>query len=295
MVEQSPWQVWWLAARPKTLSAGAAPVFIGIALAAEAGRFAFLPAITALLGAILIQIGTNLANDYFDCGRGADQGERLGPLRVTQAGLVTPLAMKRAIGVVFGLASLCGLYLIWHAGWPILLIGLLSILFGIAYTAGPYPLAYHGLGELFVLVFFGPVAVGGTYYVQALQIAWPIIIAGLAPGLFSVAILTVNNLRDINSDRTSGKFTLAVRFGERFARTEYVFAVVLACCVPLPLWLLYRPQLWSLLPMITLIIADPTLRRVWAGLSGRPLNDTLATTGRLLMLYAALFCVGWLV
>ncbi|MCK4632989.1 MAG: 1,4-dihydroxy-2-naphthoate polyprenyltransferase [candidate division Zixibacteria bacterium] len=286
--------LWVLAARPKTLWAAVAPVMIGTALAYSDRSEFWLAALAALLGAVLIQIGTNFANDYFDYNKGADTSQRLGPVRVTQAGLVSPGTMKRATVIVFTMALLVGVYLVWRGGWPVVVIGLLSILFGVLYTAGPFPLAYNGLGEIFVLIFFGPVAVAGTYYVQALTITPEAIIAGLAPGLFSVAILAVNNLRDIVGDRASGKKTLAVRFGVRFARWEYATAVIVAVLVPLLLVLRQPDHRWALLSLFALPIAVPTVASVLRGTEGRALNDTLAVTGRLLLFFSVLFSIGWL-
>ena len=217
-MKRSSLDVWIMASRPKTLWAAIAPVIIGTAMAYGEQQGHLLSAILATLAAVFIQIGTNFANDYFDYFKGADEEDRLGPTRVTQAGLVKPETMKRATILVFSLAVLAGSYLMWRGGWPIITIGVLSILFGILYTAGPYPLGYNGLGDIFVLIFFGVVAVGGTYYVQTLEIDYLVILAGLSPGLFSMAILTVNNLRDVKSDFKAGKLTLAVRFGENFAR-----------------------------------------------------------------------------
>lgn len=286
-------QIWVLASRPKTLAAAVAPVIVGTAMAYGNGGFAVLPAIAALWGAIWIQIGTNFANDYFDYASGADKGERLGPLRVTQAGLVSPMTMKRATALAFALALAAGVYLVWRGGWPIVAIGVCSILFGILYTGGPYPLGYHGWADLFVLVFFGPVAVAGTYYVQALQFDWQPVIAGIAPGLFSVAILTVNNLRDIDTDRTAGKKTLPARFGRTFARMEYVICVVVGSTVPLFLRLAFDSPGWSLLTLVVPVLAVPAIHDVFTK-SGWVLNSTLATTGQLLLIYSILFSVGWL-
>jgi 1,4-dihydroxy-2-naphthoate octaprenyltransferase len=286
-------QVWMLAARPKTLPAAAAPVLIGTAMAHTGGDVHWLSAIAAMLGALLIQIGTNFANDFFDFKKGTDTGERLGPLRVTQSGLVTPEAMKRATILVFALAMLIGLYLVWRGGWPILLIGLLSILFGVLYTSGPYPLGYNGLGDLFVLIFFGPVAVGGTYYVQVLDINWAVIISGLAPGLFSVAILTVNHLRDIDNDRATGKRTLAVRFGRQFSLNEYNWSLLTACTVPIVLVLLFHGPSLAMLATLTVIPSIAAMRKV-AVVTGRDLNNCLAGTGRLLLVYSVLFSLGWI-
>jgi 1,4-dihydroxy-2-naphthoate polyprenyltransferase len=291
-VAESRLSVWILAARPKTLPAGLAPVLIGTAMAYADGRLHWPAAIAAALGSLLIQIGTNYANDYFDFKKGADTHERLGPLRVTQAGLVTPHAMKIATIIVFSLALLAGAYLVYRGGLPIVAIGLLSILFGILYTGGPYPLGYNGLGDIFVLIFFGPVAVGGTYFVQTLTITPPVIVAGLAPGLWSVAILTVNNLRDIDSDLNSGKKTLAVRFGRRFAIAEYTICVLVACLIPLILVLTYNRSTWVVLASATILPAIPAMRAV-ATASGEPLNHTLASTGRLLLIFSILFSIGW--
>ncbi len=287
-------KIWFLAARPKTLPAGIAPVVIGTAMAIEDGAFHLPSAFCALLGSILIQIGTNYANDYFDFVKGTDTAERLGPPRATQQGWVTPRQMLMAALVTFSLAFTVGLYLIYRGGLPILAIGLLSILCGVLYTGGPYPLGYLGLGEVFVLIFFGPVALAGTYYVQAQQMYWAPIVAGLAPGLFSVAILTVNNLRDVNGDRGSGKKTLAVRFGVSFARCEYVASIVIASiCVP---WYL----VWGTADHSTVLLTTfvplagiPSMIHVFK-YSGPPLNRTLASTGQLLLLYTLLFSIGWI-
>jgi 1,4-dihydroxy-2-naphthoate polyprenyltransferase len=293
-VGESRLSVWILAARPKTLPAGLAPVLIGTAMAFADGLLYWPAAIAAALGSLLIQIGTNYANDYFDFRKGADAHRRLGPLRVTQAGLVTPHAMKIATIIVFSLALLVGVYLVSRGGLPIVVIGLLSILFGVLYTGGPWPLGYNGLGDIFVLIFFGPVAVGGTYYVQTLSITAPVLVAGLAPGLFSVAILTVNNLRDIDSDRATGKRTLAVRCGRRFAVAEYTLCILIACLVPLILVLVWRIHPWVVISSATLLFAVPAIKTV-ATTSGEPLNHTLAVTGRLLLIFSVLFAIGWIV
>jgi len=286
-------KVWLLATRPKTLPAAAAPVLIGAAMAYADHGFHPLSAIAALCGALLIQIGTNFANDYFDYRQGVDTAERLGPLRATQAGLVAPTAMRNATAIVFALALIVGVYLVWRGGWPIVIIGLLSILFGVLYTAGPYPLGYNGWGDIFVLVFFGPVAVGGTYYVQALTLPAYVIIAGLAPGLFSVAILVVNNLRDLENDRAAGKKTLAVRFGRVFTIAQYVCCVTLAALLPVPLVLYFNGSVYALVAVAVLLPALFVIRQVTIR-RGKPLNDTLAATGQLLLLYSVLFSIVWL-
>jgi 1,4-dihydroxy-2-naphthoate octaprenyltransferase len=289
----SPVSIWLSAARPKTLPAAAAPVIVGCALAIGDSAFSLLPSLAALLAAILIQIGTNYANDYYDFVKGTDTPTRLGPTRATQAGLVTPTQMKQATILVFALALLVGWYLVQHAGWPILLIGLLSIAFGLLYTAGPFPLGYNGLGDIFVLIFFGPVAVGGTYYVNTLQFSGQSIVAGLMPGLFSVGILTVNNLRDIDSDRIAGKKTLAVRFGQSFAKAEYLVSVTAPHAVAIFLAVSERRWL-ALISLVPLALTIPLVRTIWISTDGPTLNQALGSTGRLLIAHALLFSTGWL-
>lgn len=284
---------WVLAARPKTLWASVAPVVIGSAMAFESGGLHIMSALSALLGAVLIQIGTNFANDYFDFHKGADAEGRLGPTRAVQAGWVSPSAMKTAFMAVFALSLLPGAYLIWRAGLPLAIIGLLSILFGILYTAGPYPLGYVGLGEVFVIIFFGPVAVGGTYYAQTLTISMPVVVSGLAPGLFSVAILTVNNLRDVQSDYRAGKKTLAVRFGATFSKFEYLLSVVIACLIPLILLFIEDKHLYSLMTPIVLLAAIPSIKKVFTS-EGTVLNHVLESTGKMLLAYSMIFSIGWI-
>lgn len=290
--KQNPWI---LAARPKTLAAAVAPVLIGTALAIDAGGFHLPSALIALVGAVLIQIGTNYANDYYDYIKGSDTEERLGPTRATAAGLVTPEAMKRAFVLVFGLAALLGLYLVMRAGWPIIVIGGFSILFAIAYTAGPLPLGYNGLGDIFVFIFFGLVAVGGTYYVQALEINRIALLAGISPGLFSTAILTVNNFRDIDQDNTAGKKTLAVRFGKSFARMEYILSVAIACLMPAVLVAITGGHQVSLLAVVVLIMAIEPILIVARREPGAHLNAVLAKTGKMLLIFSIIFSIGWII
>jgi 1,4-dihydroxy-2-naphthoate octaprenyltransferase len=227
------YRIWIYASRPRTLTAAAAPVFLGTGLAFGDGAFRLGPAIAALLGALLIQIGTNLANDYYDYLRGGDTEDRVGPLRVTQAGFLAPAAVRNGAFLVLGLALALGVYLVWVGGLPILVIGLASLVCAIAYTGGPFPLAYHGLGDVFVFVFFGLVAVGGTYWVQALSYSPEVFVAGVGMGAMATAILVVNNLRDIDTDRRAGKRTLAVRIGATATIQEYAFLVILALGVPI--------------------------------------------------------------
>jgi len=291
---ESTLKIWLMASRPKTLAAAIAPVIIGSAMAFQSGGFHIRAALAALFGAVMIQIGTNFANDYSDYKSGADDNDRLGPTRATQAGLVAPSTMKTATAVAFGLAFAAGIYLVWRGGWPIVAIGLFSIAFGVLYTAGPFPLAYTGLADLFVLLFFGPVAVGGTYYVQTLQINPTVILIGLAPGLFSVAILTVNNLRDIKSDRLAGRKTLPVRFGVRFARYEYLLSILIAALLPTIICTITRRQFYSALALLILLPAIGSIRKVFT-VDGVVLNDVLAATGRLLLLFSLIFSIGWII
>ena len=286
--------IWLMAARPKTLPAAAAPVIAGTAAAIGERRFALGPALAALLGALLIQIGSNLANDLFDYKKGADTTGRLGPLRVTQAGLLAPGQVMRGMWLVFGLAALVGLYLIWVGGWPILIIGLLSIISAIAYTGGPFPLGYHGLGDLFVFVFFGLAAVCGTYYVQAHALNWPILWIAVPIGLLAVAILVTNNLRDIETDRAAGKKTLAVRLGVRGTRAEYLLVTGLAYLVPLLMWLTGAATPWVLLVWLSLPLAAVQTRRVWQE-KGRALNKALAGAAQLELVYSLLLSIGLIV
>jgi 1,4-dihydroxy-2-naphthoate octaprenyltransferase len=275
-------QIWLLAARPKTLPAAAAPVVVGSAVAISEQLFRPGPALAALLAALLLQIGSNLANDVFDFKKGVDTTARLGPLRVTQAGLLTPHQVMVGMGVVFGLAALIGLYLIWVGGWPIVVIGLAAIAAAIAYTGGPFPLGYYGLGDLFVFIFFGLAAVIGTYYVQA---------ASIPIGLLVVNILVVNNLRDLETDRAAGKKTLAVRLGPDGARTEYFLLLALAYLIPLLMWLFRLTTAWVLLAWLSLPAAWPPVRLVVTA-QGRSLNQALAGSARLALIYAFLFSVG---
>ena len=287
--------VWTMAARPKTLGAAIAPVLLGTAMAYEAGGLHLPSAALALLGAILIQVGVNYHNDYADFVKGTDTEDRVGPTRVTQAGYVEPTTMRRATWVVFGLAVLAGMYLIIRGGWPIFIIGVLSIASAVLYTAGPYALADTGLADLFVLVFFGPVAVGGTYYVQTLDITWPVLVAGLGPGLLSEGILLVNNIRDMEGDRQAGKRTVPIRLGRRVGVILYGACVVGAALIPAVLYGVTGAHPWALGAALVLPLAlSPTQTLVREQRPER-LNPLLGATGRLLLLYSVLFAVGWVV
>lgn len=287
-------RMWFEAARPRTLPASLAPVLIGVTLAWADGAAHWPAAFAALLGAALIQIGTNYANDYYDFIKGADTAARAGPRRLTQSGLAAPRVMLRAALIAFGLATAVGVYLVARGGAPILLIGLASLLCGVIYTGGPFPLGYRGLGDVFVFAFFGPIAVAGTYWVQALEMDWRPIAAGIGPGLISTAILAVNNLRDIDTDRVADKRTLAVRLGRGFARWEYAVSMGLACAAPLIFWAAGAAGPGMLLPLLAAPYAARVARTVWTSRDGGALNAALADTGKALLLYTALFCAGWL-
>jgi len=293
--QPGPIRVWWLAIRPKTLWAAFVPVVVGTAIAFDDGVGHWPAALLALTGALAIQIGTNLINDYSDFHRGADTADRKGPTRVTQSGLISPGTVLLGTAVAFAIALGSGAYLIARGGIPILAVGALSILSGILYTAGPKPLGYIGLGDLFVLLFFGPVAVAGTHYVQSLTLSWTAVAAGLGPGLMAVALLSVNNLRDIEEDLLAGKRTLAVRFGPRFVRWEYVACVVGAALIPVVLYLSSGSHPWSMLAGGMLVFAAPVLRRVLGGVDGVDLNPLLGLTGRLSVIYSLVFSLTWLI
>ncbi len=295
-----------MAARPHTLPAAAAPVVVGTGLAVHEGVFAPLPALAALVGAALIQIGTNFANDYYDAVKGVDTDDREGFTRVTQSGLIPPTQVKRAMYATFALAVLVGVYLVWVGGVPILAIGLASVVSGIAYAGGPYPLGSHGLGDLFVFVFFGVVAVTGTVYVQAASVlagAFPtaipegtVTLAALAASLpvaaISTNIMVVNNVRDLETDREAGKTTLAVLLGYRASRAEFVGMLALAYATPFWFWLAGDHSPAVLLPLVTIPYAAVVTRTVLTDTSGEALNPALERTGKLLAGYAALFALG---
>lgn len=291
-------RAWILATRPRTLSAAAAPVAAGSGFAAADGLFAALPALAALLGALFIQIATNLANDYYDFVKGGDTAERLGPVRVTQAGILAPEAVLRGMLVTLGLALATGCYLAWVAGWPVVAIGLVSMLMGVCYTGGPYPLSYHGLGDLFVFVFFGPVATAATYYVQAHVWSPGALLAGVGLGAFSTAMLVVNNLRDRETDGAAGKRTLAVRFGDRFSVAQYFGSLTVAAVVPVIGLTFAGWSPWTLLSLAAFPACIAAQLRVAAVLRApgsvdrRTLNPALAMTARGVALYGAGLCVG---
>lgn len=282
---------WVLAMRPATLGAAVVPVAVGAAVAHLAGGLRLGPTLGALLGAIFIQIGTNFANDVFDFEKGADTQDRLGPTRAVQAGLISAPAMRRAMILTFALAALAGAYMTWVGGWPMLVIGVASILSGIAYTGGPYPLGYHGLGDLFVMIFFGFVAVCGTVLVNlgsVPELAWW---ASVPPGALATAILVVNNVRDRETDVLAGKRTLAVRFGRAAGIAEYRLLLLASFLVPMLLFLVGKAGWPILLPFATAPAAVLLQRGLVRG-QGRELNPVLVGTARLLVFFGALFTLG---
>ena len=293
-VTQSRIRIWTLAARPKTLWAAVVPVVVGTAMAVDAGGFHALSAFFALLGALLIQVGTNYINDYYDFLKGADTVSRKGPVRALQSGLVSAETTRRAAALVFALAVVDGLYLVLRGGWPVLLIGLLSIAAGVLYTAGRYSLAYLGLADVFVVLFFGPVAVGGTYYVQTLGINPVVLFAALGPGLLSAAILLVNNVRDIDEDRRANKKTLVVRLGRKTGVALYALCAGVAALVPVILYVATGEHPWAIAALVILPLAVPVVRALATSKDPAALNPMLGATSRLLLIYGLLFSIGWL-
>lgn len=286
-------RAWVMACRPRTLTAAAAPVAAGTGLAHMHGGFALAPALAALGGAMLIQVGTNLANDYYDYQKGGDSEGRLGPVRVTQAGLIEGRDVLRGAFLAFALATGAGVYLAAVAGWPVVAIGVAGIASGIAYTGGPWPLGYHGLGDLFVFVFFGLAAVAGTCFVQVLEFRPDSLTAGVALGAASTAILVVNNLRDMETDARAGKRTLAVRMGGGWTKAQYVSLLMLTAAVPPAGMALHGWSPWVLLSLCALPAVAGTLRLVLSYREPASLNWALAGTARFLGLYGVLLGVGF--
>jgi 1,4-dihydroxy-2-naphthoate octaprenyltransferase len=284
--------IWVMAARVRTLPAAVAPVLVGTSLALGADHFHPLAFVAALLGAVFIQVGTNLSNDYSDARRGADAEDRLGPVRVTAGGLVPPSRVLLATYVTFGLACACGAYLVAVAGPELLAVGAASILAGVLYTGGPRPYGYEGLGEVFVFLFFGVVAVAGSYFVQVQRLPWQPFVCAVPVGLLASAILVVNNVRDLDTDRRAGKRTLAVRLGRAHTRTLYSAMLVVAfATAPLP-WALGSMSAWLLLPWASIPLAVRVASVVRTRTDGPALNGTLARTGALQLVFCLLFAAG---
>jgi len=290
--EKSKMNTWMLATRPRTLPAAIAPVVLGSAIAIADKSFVWLPAVAALIVALLLQIGVNLANDYFDYLKGIDTQDRLGPVRVTQSGLIPTKQVKAGMILTLTLSLIPGIYLLTVGGLPVFIIGLACICAALAYSGGPFPLASHGLGDLFVFIFFGLIAVGGTYYVQALHLTPLVWLMGVIEGLLITAILVVNNLRDIQSDRQTGKRTLAVIIGDRGSRVEYVLLLAGAYAIPMILWLSGWMSAWVMLPIFSLPLALSLMRFIWKSSGGSVLNQALAHTAKLTLIYSLLLSVG---
>jgi 1,4-dihydroxy-2-naphthoate polyprenyltransferase len=283
-----------MAARVRTLPAAIAPVLVGTALAGWMHVFHPLRFLAALIGAIFIQVGTNLSNDYSDARRGADADDRLGPVRVTAGGLVPPRQVLIATYVSFGVAVLAGVYLVAVAGWQLLLVGAASILAGVLYTGGPKPYGYEGLGELFVFLFFGIVAVAGSYFVQVRHLDWKAFALAVPVGLLASAILVVNNFRDIDSDRRAGKRTLAVRLGRGRTRTMFAVIVYVAYLLAPVAWIFGPMKPWMLLPWLTLPLGAQIVRLMRNRTDGPSLNHALAETGMLQLAFCMLLSAGLL-
>jgi 1,4-dihydroxy-2-naphthoate polyprenyltransferase len=291
---RSPVHIWLMAARLRTLPASIAPVLVGTSLALGAGHFHPLAFLAALLGAIFIQVGTNLSNDYSDARRGADTEERLGPVRVTAGGLVPPRQVLLATYLTFGFAVLCGVYLVVVAGPELIAVGAASILAGVLYTGGPRPYGYEGLGEVFVFLFFGIVAVTGSYFVQVQQLPWQAFAVAVPIGLLASAILVVNNVRDLETDRRAGKRTLAVRLGRERTRTLYDAMLLLAFLSPPLLWLAGGMSPWLLLSLLAMPLAVKLSQVVRGRVDGPALNAALARTGALQLIFCLLLSAGLL-
>ena len=294
MVTADVMRAWWLAARPPSLPASIGPVLVGNALAARDGSFSLPVFLATLAAAVLLQIGANYANDVFDYLKGADRN-RLGPLRVTQSGLLSVQQMLIGTATVLALAALIGVYLVTVGGWPILAVGALAIICAVAYTAGPLPLAYHGLGDLFAFLFFGVIAVTGSYYLQTAALTWLAFLASLPNACLATCIIIVNNLRDIDTDRSANKRTLAVRIGDRPTRIEYAALMLAAYLVPLALFVAgVSSSGWLLLPLVSAPAAFVLVRDLWCTPRSPALNPILGRTARLDLIFSALFAVALL-
>ncbi len=288
----SPLQKWMLAIRPKTLTAAVGPVILGWGIAATTGRFHWGAALAALFASVMIQIGANLINDVIDFSRGADTADRTGPTRVTQTGLFTPRQVWAGVAVSYALAALAGGYLAWLAGWPVLALGAAALLAGAAYTAGPLPLAYIGLGDLFVMLFFGFAAVCGTVFVTSGSLPLLAWLGALAAGALTVNILVVNNIRDIDTDRLAGRRNIPVVFGRKTAEWEYALMLVLAYALPPVLVCKNMASFWALLAFLSFPQAIKLWSALRTGKTGAALNPILGQTAQLLLSYCLLLALG---
>ncbi len=286
---------WVQAARPWTLGVAVSPVFMGTIIAHTEGGIQWLAAVAALLGGVFIQIGTNLANDYFDFKKGADTASRVGPQRVTQSGLIAPRTVRNGFLASFGISFLLGIYLVYVGGWPIVVIGLLSLLLGVIYTGGPFPLAYHGLAELPAFLFFGPIACATTTYVQTGTWIIPSLIAGASAGFFSVALLSINNLRDYQEDRKVGKRTLIAIYGRRFGVVEYGLSILTATLLPLLLVFIAPAHSMIGITAITSLMALHALRITVNYKESSELYAVLKMTSKLQIIFTVIFMISWMI
>jgi 1,4-dihydroxy-2-naphthoate octaprenyltransferase len=292
--KQTRLESWILASRPKTLLAAFVPVLVGSAIAYSDDAFNFTAALLALICSILIQVGTNFVNDLYDYLAGTDTKDRVGPKRALAEGFISINDMKLGISLTFGLAFLLGTYLVYISTWITFVIGIVSILAGFAYTAGPFPLAYKGLGDVFVFIFFGFVGTIGTYYVQALNVTSFVIWASVPIGALITNILVVNNYRDIEEDKIAGKNTLAVKLGREFTRFQYLSFVLLSYAIPFIAYFTYKNSLLIFLPLLTLPIAFKLVKMIFH-FEGSELNKTLELTAKLSAIFGLLFAIGILV
>lgn len=287
--------VWVQAARPWTLGVAISPILMGTIIAHTESGIHWLAALAALLGGVFIQIGTNLANDYFDFKKGADTASRVGPQRVTQSGLIAPETVKKGFIACFGISFLLGIYLVYLGGWPIVAIGLVSLLMGVIYTGGPFPLAYHGLAELPAFLFFGPIACATTTYVQTGSWSTSSLIAGVSAGFFSVALLSINNLRDYQEDRKVGKHTLIAIFGRRFGVGEYGFSILTATLLPLVLIFMAPDHAMVGITAITSLMAIHALRITVHYKESSELYAVLKMTSKLQIIFTVIFLISWVI
>ncbi|MBN2570965.1 MAG: 1,4-dihydroxy-2-naphthoate polyprenyltransferase [Ignavibacteriales bacterium] len=290
-VKISKFKCWFLAARPKTLPAAFVPVIVGSALAFRENSFKFSVALVALICSLLLQIGANFSNDLFDFLKGSDKKERVGPMRVLATDLISKKEMAFGLIVVYSVCFLLGLYLVYLGSWIILIVGIFSILMSVAYTAGPFPLAYNGLGDVFVFLFFGIVGTVGTYYVQSLKLNYIVFLSAIPVGALITNILVVNNYRDIEEDRAAYKKTLAVRFGQLFSKIQYVFSIVFSYLSILIIYLIVENE-YILLPIVSLPIAIILIKMIFT-YTGKQLNKTLALSALFSALFGILLAIGF--
>lgn len=293
MFNKSKIDSWIIASRPRTLLAAFVPVMVGSAVAFNEGKLNIIFSLAALICSVLIQVGTNFTNDLYDFLKGADTIKRKGPRRVLASGLISVNEMKLGVVVTFLTSFLLGLFLVYHGGTVILVIGVLSIIAGLAYTAGPYPLAYNGLGDIFVFMFFGIIGTVGTYYLHTKELSFVSFISSIPVGALVTNILVVNNYRDIEEDKTAGKKTLAVKLGKNFTRYQFTFLIVLSFLIPLILFAFLNSSIWIFLPYLTLPIAYKVLTMIYT-LDGMELNKTLELTAKLSAIYGLLFSAGFI-